>query len=165
MHAALAQDGPGYFVFRALPTDKLPSQTDLDVLRKLTLRPAPIGGYAFNSTKKGDAGDGSRRISFLRMVKDSEMKKISSRVPWLLPLFDSAEEEVMRALPDTLRDTVTRSVYYNVEEVPADGGDAFKSRRKSVKMVPADGNPPHIDVLRYADKDVLGCVSMHVFMR
>jgi hypothetical protein len=63
----------GLFIFRVVEDDELPSAKDLDSIRALTMHTdeeAPIGGNAFNATAtvRGapKAGDGSRRLAFIR---------------------------------------------------------------------------------------------------
>ena len=65
---------------------------------------------------------------------------------------------VMEAIPDAKHDSLTRSVYYNVDSVPKSGHDAFDTTYHGPR-VPAAGNPPHVDIKEF-DEGVLECVGM-----
>ena len=87
-------------MFRFASAAEFPwNNEDLAALRRLTLnekrgrKGRKIGGYAFNAKAvdkeagNPDAGDGSRRMAFIRNVKD-----FSKLPPWLIPLFQAVEE-------------------------------------------------------------------------
>lgn len=78
----------------ALSESEVPwAAADLDKLKSLTRttkkgkRGRAIAGFAFNTKDAEDAGDGSRRLAFLRNVTSR------TRLPsWLIPLFEAIEK-------------------------------------------------------------------------
>ena len=93
---ALVKDG--YYVCRAVSGSEVPwSAADLEELRRLTLTDETgiggreIAGFAFNTSKTGDAGDCSRRLAFLRNVTST-----TTLPAWLIPLFEDVERRYAR---------------------------------------------------------------------
>lgn len=63
----------------------------------------------------------------------------------------------MLDLPYSIHDSSTRSVYFNVDSVPANGADAFNPASRAPRVLAA-GNPPHVDIKEFDDA-VLECVG------